>query len=315
MTEETKDPANKPGPPATVAEASPTIPALSKDAWELIQYRLWDHLRSKMWATLTVFLTLVTVAGLLGIPAYISSRVDQKIADERGKFEKLKTDFEADRLRALTLSSTTSHMAFLWVQSLAEFQRTQLEVLSQLDSPRFQKDDKAKQTWHVFRLLVSRFDLQETAKQFRSQVRSLTALLDCECLPERTDYSDTPLTEADWTAFELSSNKAGLGPKLPQLYAMYSHVLALKATVLRSHDLGIDLALKDPSRRAALYEQYNTSIYPGYREALSRLYGTFPPPIGRRDSDPWRWLSETAVSAFLQDELRLNTSGDSGVKK
>ncbi|HEY3303964.1 MAG TPA: hypothetical protein VGL70_10575 [Candidatus Binatia bacterium] len=104
----------KPQPAATVAEASPTIPALSKDAWELVQYRLWDQLRSKMWATLTVFLTLVTVGGLLGIPAYISSRVDQKIADERGKFEKLRAELEADRLRVLTLSSTTSHVAFLW---------------------------------------------------------------------------------------------------------------------------------------------------------------------------------------------------------
>lgn len=315
MAEEIDKETNKPHPSATVAESSPAIPPLSKDAWELIQYRLWDQLRSKMWATLTVFLTLVTVGGLLGIPAYIGSRVDQKIADERTKFEKLRAELEADRQKVLTLSSTTSQMAFLWIQSLAEFQRTQLEVLSQLDDPRFKKDERSKQTWHVFRLLVSRFDLQETEKQFRSQIRTLTAILDCSCLPERTEYSDAPLTEADWTAFELSSNKAGLGPRLSQLYAMYSHVLALKAAVLRSHDLGIGMALKDPLRRAALYEQYNASMYPSYRETLNRLFGTFPPPIGRRDSDPWRWLPETAVSAFQQDELRLNAVEDSDAKK
>ena len=35
-------------------DAAPDLPLLSKDAWELVQYRLWDHLRSKMWTTLPV---------------------------------------------------------------------------------------------------------------------------------------------------------------------------------------------------------------------------------------------------------------------
>ncbi|HEY3303963.1 MAG TPA: hypothetical protein VGL70_10570 [Candidatus Binatia bacterium] len=195
---------------------------------------------------------------------------------------------------------------------MAEFQNTRLELLSQLDGPRFQKDAKAKQTWHVFRLLVSRFDLQETANQFRSQVRSLTAILDCGCLPDRTDYSNAPLKEADWVAFELSSNKAGLGPRLPQLYAMYSHVLALKAAVLSSHHLALDLTLKDPSRRAALYEQYDASIYPSYREALNRLYGCFPPPVAVRESNPWQWLPATAISEFHKYESRLDRGVASG---
>jgi hypothetical protein len=85
---------------------------------------------------------------------------------------------------------------------------------------------------------------------------------------------------------------------------MYSHILALKATLLRSNDLTTELALKDPSRRAALYEQYNAVVYPAYREALNRMYGSFPPPIGRRESDPWRWLPETAVASFAAQESR-----------
>lgn len=167
----------------TVPDPSPATPALSKDAWELIQYRLWDHLRGKMWTTLSVFLTLVTVAGLLGVPTFISSRVDAKIADEKSKFEQLRSELAADRSRILTLSSTSSYAALLWVQSLAEFQRAHLELLSDLEKPRYSKDDRARQTWHVFRLLVTRFDLQETAAQFRPNVRSLTEFLDCECVP------------------------------------------------------------------------------------------------------------------------------------
>ena len=134
MTTESGAGAIKPEAAAATPAPSPDLPVLSKDAWELVQYRLWDHLRSKMWTTLTVFLTLVTVGGLLGIPAYISSRVDQKIADERAKFDRLRFELEGERLAVITRSDIAGYATLAWSQDLARFQLLLLRTSSALDN-------------------------------------------------------------------------------------------------------------------------------------------------------------------------------------
>ncbi len=283
----------------------PDIPALSEDAWDLVQYRLWDKIRGKMWATLTVFLTLTSFAGLLGIPAYISGKIDDEIKKKSQQFERLKVDLETERLGILTLSATTSHLAFLWEKNLAALQKARFDLFSKANAEMFNNDRSA---FRAFILFLERLDLKESEDQFRYDIRVLTAMLNCGCLPEQNNFSNDPLTETDWSAFEGAASKRGLSPELPQLYGTYSHVIALRAAMGKSHQIIIDQTLKDSSRRAALYEQFNSAIYPSYRQSLNELYGTFPPPVSRRESNPWRWLSETAVSEFLNEELRLNQS-------
>lgn len=181
-----------------VAERSPDLPVFSKDAWELVQYRMWDQLRSRMWTTLTVFLTLVTVGGLLGVPAYISSRVDQRIADERAKFDQLRLELDSQRLSAIARSDIAAYATIAWSQDLGRFQLLLLRASSALGST----EDIESQVRNVVRLLIGRLGRFELGPDgFRSEVRLLTGVLQDGQLPDSNDYSDEPLSESDWLPF------------------------------------------------------------------------------------------------------------------
>lgn len=289
--------------------SSPELPALSKDAWELVQYRLWDQLRSKMWTTLTVFLTLVTLGGLLGIPAYISSRVDQKIADERAKFDRLRIELENEKLAIITRSDLAAYATVIWSQDLARFQLLLLRTSSTLDNA--QGIEKVR---NVARLLIGRlgrFELGPDA--FRSEVRMLTDLLRRGALPDSNEYSDKPLTEVEWAAFRGASTNRGLGTVFPELYELYSHVFALKAAMRKNYTVLINPALAEPVRRANLYEQYGTGLYPAYQQSLATVYGGNRPSWLRGGSD-WAWLPENAVSAFSEQEKQISRA-DGPVRK
>lgn len=286
----------------------PDLPVLSKDAWELVQYRMWDQLRSKMWTTLTVFLTLVTIGGLLGIPAYISSRVDQKIADERAKFDELRLELDSQRLSAVSRSDMAACATIAWSQDLARFQLHLIRVSSALDNA----DNIESSVRNVVRLLIGRLGRFELGPDdFRSEVRMLTDVLRNGQLPESNDYSDEPLTENDWAAFRGASGIGGFGA-LPELYELYSHVLALKTAMLIGYESAIAPALSEPMRRAKLYEQYSVSLFPAYEQSLAAVYGGSRPTWLRGGSD-WTWLPESAVSVFGEQEERTN-SADGGAE-
>ena len=300
----------KPEAPTVPPARSPDLPVLSKDAWELVQYRLWDHLRSKMWTTLTIFLTLVTLGGLLGIPAFISSRIDQKIADERAKFDQVRVGLESERLAVIMRSDTAAYATLAWFQDVSRFQLLLLKTSTALDSA--QGIEAVK---NVLRLIINRLARFELGPgSFRSEIRMLTDVLKTGRVPESNSYSDSPLSEDDWAAFRGAAANRGLGNLLPELYELYSHVFALKAAVLKNYELVVDPALSEPVRRAKLYEQYGTDLYPAYQQSLAAVYGGNRPSWLRGGPD-WTWLPESAVSAFGEHERRIAGAKDAAPKK
>jgi hypothetical protein len=286
----------------TKPDAAPDLPMLSKDAWELVQYRLWDHLRSKVWTTLSVFLTLVTVAGLLGIPAYISSRVDAKIADERAKFDGLRAQIENERMSATSQSDVAAYATIMWLQDLGRFQLALVNVDGALQSVKGLEGGAAYFVRGRLREL-GRFEVG--AEKFRYSIRLLTEILKQGRLPDSSDISGAAsLTEADWSAFREASKVRGV-EDLTRVYELYSHVFALRSAALKNYQSVIDPALKEPVRRAKLYEQYAGSLFPLYQRSLGDLYGAGDRPAWLSGGADWSWLSPSAVSAFTEDEKRL----------
>jgi hypothetical protein len=283
-------------------DAAPDLPTLSKDAWELVQYRMWDHLRSRMWTTLTVFLTLVTVGGLLGIPAYISSRVDAKIADERAKFDGLRAQLENERMSAASQSDVAAYATLIWLQDLGRFQLALVNVDGALQSVKGLQGGAAYFVRGRLREL-GRFEVD--AEKFRYSIRLLTDILKQGRLPDSGDISGAaPLTEADWSAFREASRARGV-EDLTRVYELYSHVFALRSAAVKNYQSVIDPALKEPVRRAKLYEQYAGSLFPLYQRSVGDLYGGGDRPAWLSGGADWSWLSPSAVSAFAEDEKRL----------
>jgi len=292
-------------------DRSPDLPMLSKDAWELVQYRLWDHLRSKMWSTLTVFLTLVTVAGLLGIPAYISSRVDQRIADERTKFDRIRAELESDRLSATTQSDIAAYATLIWLQDLGKFQLSLLNADAGLQGITGMEGGSAYFIRGRLREL-GRFEVGPD--KFGYSVRLVTEILRLGRLPDSSNISDAmPLTEDEWGYFRAVSKERSV-EDLPRVYQLYSHVFALRSATLRNYQSVIDPVLKEPVRRARLYEQYAGSLFPLYQGSLGELYGSSDRPAWLSDGADWSWLSPSAVTAFIEEEKRIAASKDEPTK-
>src|SRR6266545_409113 len=65
--------------------SEPSVPSLTPETWELLEYRIWSRFRTKLWTAVGAFLTAVGLAGLLGIPAYIRGEILQQTNAEAAK--------------------------------------------------------------------------------------------------------------------------------------------------------------------------------------------------------------------------------------
>ena len=290
-------------------ESSPSLPELSKDIRDLIQYSILDELRKKMWTTLGVFLTLVTIAGLLGIPALIGNKIDTKIKNEQNIFEKLKVDLQMAKREIVVRSSVVSHLSFLWAQDLARFQMLLIRAAEEFDKPSFSINNDIKSVRQVLRLTLNkleRFDVKGDG--FCYEVRMITDILNRGRLPEgaNSDYSSKPLANSDWESFRRAANIHNLGKVLPELYQLYSHMYALKSSLQKGYELSMDQVLHEPLHKAELYNQYGSWVYPDYTTTLSGFYDGARPTWNRKDLE---WLPETAIAAFLEQENRIAQQG------
>src|SRR5713101_9952756 len=78
----------------TVPKSSPEVPHLTDETWELLQYRIWANFRTKLWSLVGIFLTITTLAGILGVRAYIDGIVAKKLEAERAAFKADREKFE-----------------------------------------------------------------------------------------------------------------------------------------------------------------------------------------------------------------------------
>lgn len=280
----------------------PRLPKLSKDGWELVQYRLWDSIRSKMWRTLSVFLTLVTLGGLLGIPAYISGRIGTEIAAEKKKFEELRSQLQEENATLQSRVSLTSHLLSRWALDRAELQRILIQVESDLDDSRLSQGEQ-QEIRSSLRILLRRFPRRHFEEEdLCFEVRMVVDLLDTGALPDSPKaYSSSPLTREEWGKFVALSNRHKLRG-LPQLYALTSHLSGLDLALRKNYRLMMEPQLSDPAQRAELHSQYNSTVFPVYRRFLDGVYSEERPPPW---ASSWSWLAESGVAAFFQEEREL----------
>lgn len=75
--------------------AQSLVPSLTKETWELLEFRLWSSFSKKLWVILTSVLTLAGLLGLLGTDAWLKGRVDESLKQQREAFETARATYEA----------------------------------------------------------------------------------------------------------------------------------------------------------------------------------------------------------------------------
>lgn len=85
----------QPRPVETKQTPETLVPSLTKETWELLEFRLWSSFSKRLWVLLTSVLTIAGLLGLLGLDAQIKSRVDDSLKAQKEEFEKARRSHEA----------------------------------------------------------------------------------------------------------------------------------------------------------------------------------------------------------------------------
>ena len=207
------------------AEDSPFIPQMSSEAWELIEYRLWHKFSVKLWAIIGGFLVLSSIAGLLGIPAYIEKNVEKQILSEKKNVENLRLSIEK---KYVTHMIRTNLLGFLFQKYRKDsfaFQRAsdkaylEINEITDTDMRKHFNDILEKLRYH--RLMGT--DFKKLIVELCNSFAKKDANQDNHAASEN-------LNSDHWKKLELVLNKNNVG-SISEVFQIYIHLMALRAMI------------------------------------------------------------------------------------
>ncbi len=92
------------------------IPISRDDLLKYVELDLWSRFRERLWGVLATFLTLITVAGYLGVPYYIRSEMDRRLTEQQATFARRMAE-------AVTYSELLSMTAVRYHEARFELQK------------------------------------------------------------------------------------------------------------------------------------------------------------------------------------------------
>lgn len=72
----------------------PSVPAITKETWELLEYRIWNSFKTKLWAVVGIVLTTLSFMAYLGMNTWVKYVTDQALKAETLRFEEERKKFE-----------------------------------------------------------------------------------------------------------------------------------------------------------------------------------------------------------------------------
>jgi len=182
-------------------------PELSKDdLLKYIELDLWNRFQERLWKVVGIFLTLVTVIGLLGVPYYIKSEVTAHLQRREKEFTD-KTD------EVLAYSKLLAVLRARYDSERYRFDGDVLRVVSALSEARKSEPDAAKQS--------PRFNDPENelvaliSRQDFARVTDGTALMSRDAFLVPPDMKDKKLEPPTVITVESTGIRGGGGYREP----------------------------------------------------------------------------------------------------
>ena len=108
--------------------------SLSKDEFqEYIETTLWSKFQSRLWKIVSVFLTIITVAGVFGIPYYISNEINKKLSKVEQEFSTKRKDI-LNNSKLLNLLSVLEERKKIELSNISLRLYNEIELLQERDS-------------------------------------------------------------------------------------------------------------------------------------------------------------------------------------
>lgn len=230
-------------------EGVPNLPSLTKDAWELVELRIWNSFKKRLWIILTATLTVSAIGGLLGLNTLIAYRVDRTLQLERERFSQ-----ERERYVETVNSQMVATGILLFLQQryhsdLRAFLNEAERIRLTLNDKEFEEISKHPAIRHLVDPST------REVRQFGEYEEEIGKLLQA--------YPTLTFPSAD-------ERHGRVRLLLDQQNRVFNHVIALKMSIesVSPHVLGT-------SRRfwADSIDFYERDVYPKYREVLRARIG------------------------------------------
>jgi len=76
-------------------ETAPLVPVISAETWELLEYRIWNKFKTKLWGMIAAILTVSALLALLGLNSWLKYLTDQNLKEELLKMQEQRQRLEA----------------------------------------------------------------------------------------------------------------------------------------------------------------------------------------------------------------------------
>jgi hypothetical protein len=260
----------------------PDPPLTSSERWKLLKLELMDELNGRLWTVLTrsiaVFTVVAAALGFFGIQTYIQSIFRDKIELETKKFDELRQDISREQATLYAHEKTYIMLFEMYLrdeQTMSEFASKAIDEINQaapLNS--IGMADLKKFVINGINKMASRtMDVKEY-KTFRQEI--IEKLPSLENLPS------------------VSPINGNLRGSLGNLVNIYPHVSALDKTLRWAIDELVVKESTDDVAKSVLFREYETSVYPKYREWLDE----FDPGYSTMAASHWTTLVPNADLLF-----------------
>jgi hypothetical protein len=261
---------------------------MSKETWELIEYRLWNSFKTKLWAVVGIVLTTLSVAAYLGMNTWVKYATDQALKTETARFEEERKKFEK------LVSNEINGWAVVLI--MEERLRRELERHQALASSVIAKfpDEVAelRATTDFAGMLLPNPKLPDDPSSYYAFVN---ASADKSKKVAASEPSKTGMADLG-KSFELRSSLSSLHASAAQIVSIRS---ALAATKKKAWEISqVDLESADNIYRTVFYAEYvramrenggPSSYYSAYENTIRLL--------ASKISKEFPWLAESSENA------------------
>lgn len=283
-------------------EDSPGLPTMTPESWELIEYRLWHKFSTKLWAIIAGFLAIASIAGLLGIPAYIEKSVEGQVATEKKNLEELRSTLEANHVTQLIRANLLDYVFHKYRKDSRAFHKA-IEK-AELEAAKID-DEVYKSTILELTNIISSQNLG--SDDFKKAIDGfLEGIPNKEILnPGSGDSVISELTNREkWEKINNILEKYGTN-SLYEAMQIYPHLMALRSMISKNEALMFKPQLANDELKTKLYSEYEKELYPAYEDELKK----YEPPysmIATSSGDfGWSSMWDRATFAFSLYEREI----------
>jgi hypothetical protein len=233
----------------------PTLPNLNAETWELIERRMWDKFKTKIWSLVGLIITLLTIFTAFGITTFINSSIEKTVKEEKEDFV------------VRTNQMLIDIQLIAYISGLRSDSRLYLDKALILVKKRFEPFMNEKKSNNKYRTLYFHLSKQSFSEMEYSNI-SLQA---AEVLFDGFDRL-APNRENN---IHLAESKLRADyPEVLRVIELRGGWGALSQLDIYLRNKLLSESLSSPIEKLRLFERYENTVEPKYLEIINRVYGT-----------------------------------------